>query len=80
MIEFIHDPFQFLVSHSCQVAILRNVLSYEAIHILIAAALPGGIEMGEKEVDLEFSGDALMLSKLLAVVPCNGMSLTTQRL
>ncbi|KPJ91939.1 MAG: hypothetical protein AMJ53_10405, partial [Gammaproteobacteria bacterium SG8_11] len=80
MIEFEHDVFQLLGSHSRQVAVLGNILSYQAIHILITAAFPGGIGMGKKEIDTKFSCDALMLRKLFAVVPCNGVPLTTQRL
>ena len=77
MIEFVHNTLQLLGSYSRQVAVLGDVLTYQAIHVLIAAAFPSGIGMSKKEIDLEFSGDALMLSKLFAVVPCNSMSLTT---
>jgi hypothetical protein len=45
--------------------LLRKELSDEAIHVLVGAALPGGVGMGEVEVGAEFAGDPLMLGELL---------------
>ena len=50
-----------------------QVLAYETVHVLVRAALPGSIRMGEIEIQVEFSGNRFVLRELLAVVGGQGV-------
>ena len=79
VVETMHGEFNVLLGDVLEGHLLREELADEAIHILVGAALPGGIGMGEEEVSAEFLGDPLMLSELLSIVGRERMNVGCKR-
>ena len=64
VVKAMHGEFDVLLGYVLEGRFLGEELADEAIHILVGAALPRGIGVGEEEVGVEFLGDPLMLSEL----------------
>ena len=67
VIEVMHRKGDLMGSDGIEAQLLREELSDEVIHVLVGAALPGGVGMGEIEVGIESASDPFMICKLLAV-------------
>lgn len=68
MIESMHGEGDLLSGDGIEGHLLRKELPDETVHVLVGATLPRGIGMGEEEVGIEYLGDSLMASELLAVI------------
>jgi len=68
MVEAMDGKGDLMWRNGIEAQLLRKELSNEAVHVFVRATLPGGVGMGEEEVDIESLGDAFMLGKLLAVI------------
>lgn len=79
MVESVHGEGDLLRGDGIEAQFFREELSDEAVHVLVGATLPGGIGMGEEEVGIEYLGDSLMASELLAVVGCQRMHAGRER-
>ena len=68
MIESFESGGNSLFRQSAQVCPLWKILAQQAIGVLVAAALPGGIGIGEEHPQTGSFLDQLELRKLLAVI------------
>lgn len=66
VIEVMHRKGGLMKSDGIKAKILREGLSDEATNVLVGAALPGGVGMGEIEVGIENEGVPFMICELLA--------------
>lgn len=73
MIESIHGEADLLVVDGIEAAFLGEVLAHQSVGVLVGAALPGSVGMGEVEGRIELLGDGLVSGKFLAVVGRQGM-------
>lgn len=73
MIQSFHGEADLLRSDGIEAAFLGEVLAHQPIRVLVGAALPGSVRMGEVEGGIEFPGDGLVFGKLFAVVRRQGM-------
>ena len=74
VVEEVLGQGYLIVGHFFQLAVLGKELTDQAIEVFVGAAFPGGVRMGEVEVQLERGGDPLMLGKLFAIIGGQGMS------
>jgi len=72
VVKPVHRPVQFRLSDRGENAVLREVLANQAIGVLISAAFPGRIWMGEIELSLQRPRDILVIAELPAVVGGDG--------
>ena len=68
MIEPVHNEVDLRLGDGIEALLLGEVLTDEAVHVLVNAALPRRVGMVEIELGVEFLGDAGMPSVLLAIV------------
>lgn len=73
VVEAIFDGAQLGVGDGAEVEAARQVLSSQAVDVLVAAALPGHVGIGEEEIGLQCDADERVFGKLLAVVGGQGM-------
>lgn len=73
VIESLHGEGDLLGLDGIEAAFLGEVLTHQAVGVLVGAALPGSVRMGEVEIGIELAGDGLVVGKLLAVVGGDGM-------
>ena len=79
VIEAVDGELDVLSSNDLEAHVLGEELADQAIHILIGAALPGRVRMGEEEVCPEARSDTLMLGEFPAVVGGQGMHAGSKR-
>ena len=75
IVELCHDLLPFGLSDRVEATGLREVLPDQAIGVLVAAALPGGVGLGEVEADAPVPGDPLVVGELSALVRGQGENL-----
>ena len=68
VIEPIHGQLDVRYSDAIKVHFLRKELANQTVHVFVCTAFPRCIGMGKVEVRIQGCGDALMLSKLFAIV------------
>lgn len=73
MIQSFHGEADLLWSDGIEAAFLGEVLAHQPIGVLVGAALPGSVRMGEVEVGIKLAGDGLVIGEFLAVVGGDGM-------
>lgn len=73
VIESLHGEGDLLGLDGIEAAFLGEVLTHQAVGVLVGAALPGSVRMGEVEGGIELPGDGLVFGKLFAVVRRQGM-------
>ena len=61
IVELCHDLLQLGLGDRVEAAGLREVLPDQAIGVLVATALPGGVGLGEVEADAQVPGDPLVV-------------------
>src|SRR3990172_5262104 len=77
MVESVFDHAELRSGQGGQVPRLGEVLTHQAVGVLVGAALPRAIRIGEIEPGVEVGGDPLVKRELTAVVGgqrVNGMS------
>ena len=75
IVDLCHDLLQFGLGDRVEATGLREVLSDQAIGVLVAAALLGGVGLGEVEADAQAPGDPLVVGELSAIVRGQGENL-----
>ena len=73
VVESVPNLLYVGLGHRFEVGALGEVLTDQAIGILIESSLPGMIGVGEIDLRLQRLSDVLMSGKLLAVVGGDGM-------
>ena len=68
IVEFLGDGIQVALGECGEVASFGQVLADEAVEIFVGTALPGGVGIGEVDVDAEVFFDAFESGKFQAVV------------
>lgn len=68
IVEFVHGLSHLVIGDVAEISALGKVLPDQAVGILVGAALPGGIGVGEVEAGIKYPSDVGMLGELLAVV------------
>jgi hypothetical protein len=68
VIQSMHRQGDVFFCDGSEAHFLRKELPDQPVHVLVGAAFPGGIGMGEEEVCAKLFGNPFMLCKLLAVV------------
>lgn len=66
MVEAIFDGAQLGVGDGVEVEAPRQVLSGQAVSVLVAAALPSRVGVGEEEIGFQCDADERVLGKLLS--------------
>jgi hypothetical protein len=74
VVEFVGDVADLLVGGLAQVGSLGEVLPQEPVGVLVAAALPGRVRVGEVDADASGGLDAFVMEQLVALVPGQGPS------
>ena len=62
-----------------EVAILRKILANQTVRVLVGAAPPGSVSVGEEHGGFQRSRDFLMVRKLLAIVKSQGLNTHNHR-
>ena len=68
MVESMHGEYDLLRGDGIEAKLLGEELSDEAIHVLVGAAFPGGVGVGEEEAGIKRTGDPLVFGELFAIV------------
>ena len=79
MVQPILDPSNLRSNQCGQIPILGQILSDQSVSVLIGAALPRCIRIGEVESAIEHCADSLMIGKFLAVVGSDAKDSPGQR-
>ncbi len=67
VIQSVFDHSQHFIGDSFHAPLLVNVLAQQAIELLIAAALPTAIRIGQVGLDAKAMIDCMVINKLLAL-------------
>src|SRR6185437_10528865 len=73
VVELVGDVLELGGGPDAEVGALGEVLAEQAVDVLVAAALPGGVRVGEVDADAGGLGDALVAGEFLAAVPGQGL-------
>jgi len=73
MIQSFHGEADLLRTDGIEAAFLGEVLAHQTVGVLVGAAFPGSVRMGEVEGGIELPGDGLVLGKLFTVVRRQGL-------
>ena len=68
MIKAIHNESQLVIGNMPQVGLLGQILTDQAVDLLIQAALPSLVRFGEVDLGLKFTGNGFMSGKLPTVI------------
>ncbi len=79
VIEFLHGEVDLLWFDSIESELLGEVLTHQIVGILVGAALPGSVGMGEIDGGIDLAGDGTMCGELPAIVRRQGMDASLER-
>jgi hypothetical protein len=74
VVEAVLRQGYLIVGYFFELAVFGEELAHKAVEVFIGAAFPGGVRMGEVEVQLKRGGDPLVLGELFAIIGGQGMS------